>query len=236
MIQLVGAWSRGGFSTNAITSPSARVGTTPNAEGSSTWVSEIVASAPRSSWNATNAAEVEVGEHVTVADDQALVDALGREADPARGAERLVFDDEAQLHVAVALVGEVAGERVGQVPEREHRFVDAVDREPVELAFDERDVRDRQQWLRCRVRERTETGARATDEDDGFHGVSYWCCLPRWWRTTPWRTSAPGGTGQCGIVDDDRARNGAWPPRSWMLCSASSEPGGCSSAVPLGTK
>ena len=38
LIQLVGARPFGGFSTNATTSPSARVGTTPNADGSATWV------------------------------------------------------------------------------------------------------------------------------------------------------------------------------------------------------
>ena len=178
LIQFVGAWSRGGFSTNAMTSPSARVGTTPNADGSSTRVSEIVASAPRASWNATNAREIEVGEHVAVAHDQALVDALGREADAARGPERLVLDDEAQLHVAVALVGEVLGERVGQVAEREHRLVDAVRREPVELALHERDVRDREQRLRRRVGERPQPGARAADEDDGLHGVELLLVLP----------------------------------------------------------
>ena len=36
LIQLVGALPFGGFSTNATTSPSSRVGTTPNADGSAT--------------------------------------------------------------------------------------------------------------------------------------------------------------------------------------------------------
>ena len=38
LIQFVGATPFGGFSTKATTSPSSRVGTTPNADGSSTWV------------------------------------------------------------------------------------------------------------------------------------------------------------------------------------------------------
>ena len=54
LIQLVGALPFGGFSTNATTSPSWRVGTTPNADGSATLVRQMVASAPRSSWNATS--------------------------------------------------------------------------------------------------------------------------------------------------------------------------------------
>ena len=129
MIQFVGAWPGGGFSTNATTSPSARVGTTPNADGSSTWVSAIVASRARARrGSATSCAEVEVGEHVAVADEQALVDALGREADAAGGAERLVLDDEAELDVAEPVVGEVLRERVGEVAERQHDLVDAVAR------------------------------------------------------------------------------------------------------------
>ena len=96
LIQLLGALPGAGFSTNAITPPSACVGTTPNALGSSTCVSEIVASAPLLVVERTIALEVETGEHVAVADDEALVDAVGREADRARGAERLVLDRVAQ--------------------------------------------------------------------------------------------------------------------------------------------
>ena len=55
LIQFVGARPGGGFSTNATTSPSPRVGTTPKADGSSTSVSAIVASAPRSTWNWSSA-------------------------------------------------------------------------------------------------------------------------------------------------------------------------------------
>ena len=102
LIQLVGALPCGGFSTNAITSPSARVGTTPNADGSSTCVRQIVASAPALVVERDQRAEVEVGEHVAVAHDEALVDALGREADRAGGAERLVLDRVAQRQVAEA--------------------------------------------------------------------------------------------------------------------------------------
>ena len=115
-------------------------------------------------------AEVEVGEHVAVAHDQSLVDALGGEADAAGGAERLGLDDEPHLQSPGA-VGEVTGEGVGQVAERQHHLVDAVGRQPVELALDEREVDDRQQRLRRRVGERTQPGALAADEDDGLHGV-----------------------------------------------------------------
>ena len=107
LIQSVGAWPGGGFSTNAITSPSARVGHDAErgrvldlGERDRRLGAPLVV-------ERDERAEVEVGEHVAVADEQPLVDALGREADAARGAERLVLDDEAQLHVAEAVVGEV---------------------------------------------------------------------------------------------------------------------------------
>ena len=87
-----------------------------------------MASAPRSSWNATSVAEIERGEHVAVAHDEPLVEALGREADRAGGAERVVLDRVAQRQVAEATVGEVRLERVGQVAERQHHLVDAVTR------------------------------------------------------------------------------------------------------------
>ena len=51
--------------------------------------------------------EIEVGEDVAVADDDALVDALGREADRAGGAERLVLDRVAQDDVAEHVVARI---------------------------------------------------------------------------------------------------------------------------------
>ena len=175
LIQSLGALPGAGFSTNAITPPSAAVGTTPNALGSSTWVSAIVTSAPRSSWNSTIALEVEAGEHVAVAHDEALVDAVGREADRAGGAERLVLDRVAQPHAAervvARLVAEVRVERVGEVAHREHDLVDAVIGEPHELALEERLVRDRQQRLRGGERQRPQPRPLAADEDDGLHGA-----------------------------------------------------------------
>ena len=75
----------------------------------------------------------------------------GGEADRAGGAERLVLDRVAQLQVAEATLGEVRLERVGQVAEREHDLVDAVAREPGELALEERLVGDRAgaAWASC---------------------------------------------------------------------------------------
>ena len=54
-MRLVGAASRGGFSMKALTRPSASVGTTPKAEGSSTGVRLTVARAPLARWKAIRA-------------------------------------------------------------------------------------------------------------------------------------------------------------------------------------
>jgi hypothetical protein len=85
--------------------------------------------------------EVEAREDVAVADDDAFVDALGREAHRAGRAEGFVFDrvahdDVAEPVVALAVGREVLVERVGQVPHREHDLVDAVRREPRELTLE----------------------------------------------------------------------------------------------------
>ena len=130
LIRSVGASSRGGFSTNASTRPSASVGTTPNADGSSTWCRAIVPSAPRSSWNAIEGADVEVGEHVAVDHQEPLGDAgvEGGEADGARGVERLGLDRVVELDAGAQAVGLRLDERVGPVAHRQHGLVDAVTR------------------------------------------------------------------------------------------------------------
>ena len=189
LIQFVGATPFGGFSTNATTSPSARVGTTPNADGSSTWVRWIVASAPRSSWKATSASRSRV---VSTSPLQTTMrSSIPRAAKRMAPAvpERMVLDRVAQLQVAEATVGEVRLERVREVAEREHHLVDAMLGEPRELPLEERLIGDREERLRRRVGERSQPGALAADEDDRLHG-------------TP-----PHGGGH---------GHGRWPPaRSW---------------------
>ena len=124
---------------------------------------------------ANHVAEVQLGEHVAVADDDSLVDPLGREPDRARGAERLVLDRVADPHVAEHVVAgraarEQGVERIRQIAHREHDVVHAVRRQPLELAREVRLVRDRQQRLRRGEREWPEPRALPTDEDDGLHG------------------------------------------------------------------
>ena len=126
-------------------------------------------------------AEVEGGEHVAVAHDEALVEPLGGEADRAGGTERVVLHRVAQHEVAEAALGEVRLERVGQVAERQHDLVDAVARQPRELALEERLVGDRQQRLGRGVGERAQPRALAADEDDRLHGVRARSRRECWW-------------------------------------------------------
>ena len=67
----------------------------------------IVPSAPRSRWKATESGEIEVTEHVTVDDDEGLVDSgeSGGEADGAGRVERLGLDGVGQPHAGDLAVG-----------------------------------------------------------------------------------------------------------------------------------
>ena len=72
--------------------------------------------------------DVEIGEHVAVHHDEALVDAGvdGREADGAGRVEGLIFYGVVQLDARAPTVGVGGREHVGAVPEREHGMVNAV--------------------------------------------------------------------------------------------------------------
>ena len=80
------------------------------------------------SWNVDQRGEVEVGEHVAVDHDEALVDAgvAGGEADGAGGVERLGLDGVVEPHPGADAVGVGRREGVGPEAERQHRLVDAV--------------------------------------------------------------------------------------------------------------
>src|SRR5947207_3247181 len=119
--------------------------------------------------------EIETREHVAVAHDDPLFDSFRRESDRTCGSERFLLDDIAQddvaEHVVARLVGgEVPVERVRQVAHRQHDLVDAVRRQPGELPFQVRLIRDGQQRLRGREGQRPQPGSLAPDEDDRFHG------------------------------------------------------------------
>ncbi len=81
-----------------------------------------MASAPKRRCAATRAADVEVGHHVAVGDDERVVDArrLGGETDRSGRVERLGLDGIGERDVAAATVGERLDERLGPEAERQH--------------------------------------------------------------------------------------------------------------------
>ena len=177
MIQLLGALPGAGFSTNAITLPSAlrghdteRAGVFDLREGDRGLRALLVV-------EAHHRAEIEIREHVAVAHDEALVDAFGRETDRARGAERLVLDRVAQRDVLRTRPGRSgrdakwAWNASGRYPIDKHDLVDPVSGEPRQLALEVRLVRDRQQRFRHREGQRPEPRSLAADENDRFHGL-----------------------------------------------------------------
>ena len=79
----------------------------------------IVASAPAARWNVDERGDVEIGQHVTVGDDERVVDAgvLGGEPDRAGRVERLGLDGVVERDAAAPAVGEGLDERLGQEAE-----------------------------------------------------------------------------------------------------------------------
>ena len=94
--------------------------------------------------------DVEVGEHVTVGDDERLVDArrVGGEADRAGGVERLRLDGVVQPRAGARSVGERVEERLRLEAEGERDVGDAAANEVGDEPFDDRPVTDRQHRLR----------------------------------------------------------------------------------------
>src|SRR5581483_664029 len=118
-------------------------------------------------------ADVEVGDHVAVDDEEAFVDARLARREPHRpgGVERLVLDCVPQWHTCAGSVRVVREERVGAVAERQDDLVDAVRGEVQDRPFDHRPVDDRQHLLRRVVRERPQAGPQPSHQDDGLHGL-----------------------------------------------------------------
>ena len=117
-------------------------------------------------------ADVEVGEHVAVGDDERVVDAgvVGGEADRPGGVERLGLDGVVERDAAAAAVGEGREERLGPEAERQRDVVDAA---ALEAGRSGGTISGT--WaigsigLGMRVGERPEAGAEPADQHDGAH-------------------------------------------------------------------
>ena len=145
LISLVGASSRGGFSTNAVTRPSLvgrhhaegrRVGHRMERDG---------ALRPALSVEGDEGAEVEVGEDVAVDDDEGVVDpsVRGGETHGAGRVEGFGLDRVGQADPGGMAIGIRLLERVGEVAQRQDRLVDAVRRQVGQHPLDHRHPDDR---------------------------------------------------------------------------------------------
>ncbi len=117
--------------------------------------------------------QIGVREDVAVQDDEGLLDPGCHRSEPDRPGrvQRLRLDGVSQLHPRRDLVRVLAGECLRPVAERENRLFDAVCRQVTEHTLDHRNLDDRQQLFRRRVREGPETRSLAAYEDDGLHFV-----------------------------------------------------------------
>ena len=113
--------------------------------------------------------EVEVGQHVAVEHEEALVEQrLGLLERPARAA-RLGLLDEAQAQPVGRAVAQHVADARGQEPARHDDVVDAVRPQPLEHVGDEGPVDERDDGLRDGRRQRPQPRALPADEDDGLH-------------------------------------------------------------------
>ena len=114
--------------------------------------------------------QVDVGQHVAVEHEQALLEhpLVEREAHRAGGAQRLLLDHVAQAH-AVVDVAEHPLDAVGHEAAGEDHLVHAVAVQPVEHEGQERPPGQRHHRLGGRVGERPQPRALAAGEDQRLH-------------------------------------------------------------------
>ena len=110
--------------------------------------------------------EIGLAERVAVEGEERPVDPLGRVADRAAGAERLLLDPVLERELAVA-VAEVVLDLGRQVAARDDRPGDAEAAQVLEGVGELRPVDERQHVLSRPVGQRPQTGAEAADENDG---------------------------------------------------------------------
>ena len=173
-MSLLGAVSRGGFSTNRSMRPDASWTTAPNGLGSSTLDEVQRADAALGFVEREHGAQVERGEDVAVEDEERAVDELLDVLERARGAERRVFDDVAQAEPEARAVAEVRRDRVGEVAGGQDDVVDPGVLEPAQRALQERHVHDGDHGLRRLEGERPQPRALSADENDCLHEVFFY--------------------------------------------------------------
>ena len=115
-------------------------------------------------------AQIELGQHVAVEDDDRFGELVAGVLDRARGAERGWLDDVANLDADLGSVAEDLLDAPRLVVEAQDDFVDLGHLlEQVELVVEERPVENGHDRLRRMNRERPESRALAPGEEDRLH-------------------------------------------------------------------
>ncbi len=113
--------------------------------------------------------EVEVGEHVAVEQQEALVEHRLGELQRPRRAARVGLLDEAQADPEPRAVAQHVAHRGGEEAAGHDHVLDAVRAQPFDHVHDERPVHERHERLGHGGGQRAQTGALAADEDHGLH-------------------------------------------------------------------
>ena len=115
--------------------------------------------------------QVEVGEHVSVEDQEAVREQspVGREAQRATGAERLVLLDVGDRRAAGDLVAERSAQVLGAKAAGHHHLADPVAAEPVDHVADERAVDEGNRGLRLGQGQGPQPRALTPDQDERLH-------------------------------------------------------------------
>ena len=116
--------------------------------------------------------QVEVGEHVAVEREEAVLEQVGGELDRSGRAARLGLLDVAQPRPPGDLVAERRAELIRQEAAGEDDLVDAVPGEPVDHVSEKRPVDQRDDRLREGQRDRPQTRPVPADEDQRLHARS----------------------------------------------------------------
>jgi hypothetical protein len=113
--------------------------------------------------------QVDVGQHVAVEHQEALVQERLGVLERAGGPARLRLLDEAQPDAELLAVAQDVADARGQEPAAEDHVVDAVAPEPLEHVDDERAVDERDHRLGHGGGQRPQPGSLAAHEDHSLH-------------------------------------------------------------------
>src|SRR5215208_5792356 len=156
--------SSSGFSIKSVTRPSSSTVTMPNPDGSSTFLSTRVASAPRSSWKE----RASVRSTFVRASPQPILDVLDR----AGRAQGLLLDGVLDVHPPLGSIAEVALYNLWHVLQGDYHALEAVASKEFQDVLHTRLVDYRDHGLRLVARQWPQPCPFPPGHDHGFHKPS----------------------------------------------------------------